>query len=38
MVLVLAGGHSLVVIPEMNEEVCEIKPFGGGGVAVQDVA
>ena len=24
MVLVLGGGHSLVVIPEIDEEVCEI--------------
>ena len=24
VVLVLAGGHSLVVIPEMDEEICEI--------------
>ena len=27
VVLVLAGGHSLVMIPEMDEEACEILAF-----------
>ena len=27
VVLVLAEGHSLVVIPEMGEEICEIYAF-----------